>query len=132
MLFILLPIIILFGFVYNTAAEDKMIIGFVIAFILLIILSFTSLNVIVDKKYLRVKFGYGLFRKKFILREISKVEIVKNKWYYGYGIRYWPGMLIFNVSGFDAVEIVLKNGKVYRIGSDDVANLERAIINSIK
>jgi hypothetical protein len=102
--------------------------------ILITILSFVTLNVRVDNKYLKIKFGYGIFKRKFLIKDIVSVKRVKNKWYYGWGIRYWPwpGFLLFNVSGYDAVEFVLKNGKVYRIGSDDVKNLERAIKESIK
>ncbi|MEK7656054.1 MAG: hypothetical protein AAB386_05245 [Patescibacteria group bacterium] len=36
-------------------------------------------------------------------------------------------MWIYNVSGFDAVEIILKNGKIYRIGTDVPKELEVAI-----
>ena len=41
-------------------------------------------------------------------------------------------MWIYNVSGFDAVEIIMKNKKVYRIGSDVAKELETAIKQSIK
>ena len=37
-------------------------------------------------------------------------------------------MCIYNVSGFDAVEIQLKNGKIYRIGTDEPKKLEQAIL----
>ena len=40
---------------------------------------------------------------------------------------FWPYMWIYNVSGFDAVEIILKNGKIYRIGTDVPKELEVAI-----
>ncbi len=93
--------------------------------IVLIIISFTSLNVTIDRQHLRIKFGYGLFRKKFNLEEIISTEIVRNHWYYGWGIRFWPfrPMWIFNVSGYDAVEIKMRNGKIYRIGTDDPKGL---------
>jgi hypothetical protein len=41
-------------------------------------------------------------------------------------------MWIFNVWGFDAVEIKMKNGKIYRIGTDDAKKLEEIILNTIK
>ena len=101
--------------------------------ILLILLSIASLNVLIDPKYIRIKFGYGIFRKKFALSEISSVKAVRNHWYYGWGIRiwFWPRMLIFNVSGFDAVELKMKNGKVYRIGTDEPAELTRAVSEAL-
>lgn len=102
--------------------------------ILLILASFGSLQVIIDEKYLRIKFGYGIFRKKFLLDEIVTAKTAKNHWYYGWGIRwcFWSRMWVYNVSGFDAVEIALKNGKIHRIGTDEPEKLEQALLQSIK
>jgi len=101
--------------------------------ILFILTSFTALTTSIDEKYLQIKFGYGIFRKKFLLSEIASTKQVKNHWYYGWGIRLWlwPKMWIFNVSGFDAVEIIMKNGKVYRIGTDTPNALKTAIKQAI-
>ena len=51
----------------------------------------------------------------------------KNRWYNGWGIRLIPRGWIFNVSGFDAVEIQMKNGRRYRIGTDEPEALLAAI-----
>ena len=101
----------------------------VMALIIFILASFTTLTVSIDKAHLRIKFGYGVFKKKFLLSEIASVKQVKNSWYYGWGIRWWPWpqTWIYNVSGFDAVEIVMRNGKIYRIGTDAPDELESAI-----
>jgi hypothetical protein len=90
--------------------------------------------VTIDKEYLRIKFGYGIFRKHFILKEIISARTVKNHWYYGWGIRFWwwPRILIFNVSGFDAVEIKMKNGKIYRMGTDESEKLKNVITQVIE
>ena len=97
--------------------------------ILFILVSFCSLQVIVDEKYLRIKFGYGIYQKKFLLSDIISAKTVKNKWYYGWGIRgwLWSKMIIYNVSGFDAVEIKMKNGNTYRIGTDEPSKLEQVL-----
>src|SRR3989344_6402640 len=99
------------------------------ASVLFLLISFSSLTVTIDKNYVRIKFGYGIFHKKLSLKEIASVKTVKNHWYYGWGIRLWlwPSMWIFNVSGFDAVEIIMKNGRIYRIGTDTPIELETAI-----
>ncbi|MCX6733654.1 MAG: hypothetical protein NTX63_02475 [Candidatus Peregrinibacteria bacterium] len=104
----------------------------VMVLILLILASFYSLQVRIDEKYIRIKFGYGIFQKKFSLNDIVSAKTVKNRWYYGWGIRgwLWSKMWIYNVSGFDAVEIKLKNGKTYRIGTDEPKKLEQAILHS--
>jgi hypothetical protein len=102
--------------------------------ILLLLASFWLLQVVVDKKYLRIKFGYGIFKKNFLLNEIISVKAVKNHWYYGWGIRVWlwPKMWIYNISGFDAVEIKMRNGKTFRIGTDESEKLEQAVLDAIK
>jgi hypothetical protein len=41
-------------------------------------------------------------------------------------------MRIYNISGFDAVEIKLKNGKIYRIGTNEPTILEQTIVHEIK
>ena len=104
------------------------------AYCLFILASFGTLQVNIDENHLRIKFGYGIFYKKFSLNEITSAKTVRNHWYYGWGIRlwFWPKMWIYNVSGFDAVEIKLKNGKMYRIGTNEPKKLEQAILHSIK
>ena len=106
----------------------------IMAIIVFVLASFVSLQVIIDEKYLRIKFGYGIYQKKFLLNDVMSAKTVKNHWYYGLGIRvwFWPKMWIYNVSGFDAVEIKLKNGKTYRIGTDEPKRLEQIIFHLIK
>ena len=106
----------------------------IMALILFILASFATLTVSIDGNYLRIKFGYGIFRKSFLLNDVASAKAVKNHWYYGWGIRmwFWPYMWIYNISGFNAVEITLKNGKIYRIGTDEPKKLEQAISQLIK
>lgn len=103
-------------------------------FVIFILASFTTLQVSINEKYLSLKFGYGIFSKKFKINEIKSAKRVRNHWYFGWGIRFWicPRTWIYNVSGFDAVEIILKNGKRYRIGTDEPKKLEQALLKSIK
>lgn len=141
MLIITVVLLVFFIWSYITAlAEPSSVdsgpnfaISMIMVLIVIIISSFVTLAVCVDDKYLKIKFGYGLFKNKFPLEEIVSVKSVKNKWYYGWGIRFWfwPKMIIYNVSGFDAVEIVMKNNKIYRIGTDQPNELEIAIKKSI-
>jgi hypothetical protein len=72
-------------------------------------------------------FGPGLIRKRFLLSEIHEVHVVRNPWYYGWGIRFTPHGMLFNVSGLHAVEIVLANGRKYRIGTDQPEKLAQAL-----
>ena len=101
----------------------------VMVFVVFILASFGTLKVSVDEQNVAIKFGYGIFRKRFLVSEIGSVKQVKNHWDYGWGIRlwFWPYMWIYNVSGFDAVELIMKNGKMCRIGTDIPQELETAI-----
>ena len=122
----------LYGVISTEIGSNFAIIA-VMALILFMLASFSTLKVTIDENYLRLKFGYGIFWKKFPVREIISAKTVKNHWYYGWGIRLWlwPYMWIYNVSGFDAVEITMKNGKIYRIGTDAPGELETAIKQAI-
>lgn len=131
-LVILLLIAILFSFiVWQAGFEPEMVL--IMFFILFILASFSSLTVKIDEENLSIKFGFGIFKKSFNLSEISSVKVVKNHWYFGWGIRFWfwPPMTIFNISGFDAIEIKMKNNKIYRIGTDEPEKLENALLQSI-
>lgn len=137
MLIVTLAVLALFVWLYITASVEtpsvnsgtNFAITSIMALIIFILASFTTLTVLVDESNIKIKFGYGIFTKKFALDQIASVQVVKNHWYYGWGIRFWfwPKMWIYNVSGFDAVEIIMKNGKVYRIGTNDPKGLEVAI-----
>jgi hypothetical protein len=122
----------LFGFIL-WQAEFELPVALIMLFILFILASFSTLNVTIDEENLNIKFGYGIVKKSFILSEISSVKVVRNHWYYGWGIRFWfwPPMVIFNISGFDAVELKMKNNKIYRIGTDEPEILQNALIQSI-
>ncbi len=147
MIVVTLAVLVLFAWLQITARAEapsvdsgaNFLITAIMAFILFILASFSTLTVAVDEQFLNLRFGWGIFRKQFPLSEIAAVRKVKNKWYHGWGIRLWlwPKMWIYNVSGFDAVEIEMKNpasakasagkGKIYRIGTDEPDKLEAAI-----
>jgi len=130
---VLIALVLLFGSILSTTDFEPIVFA-IMLFSLLILISFTTLKVMIDENYLRIKFGYGIFRKSFPLNEVVSARTVRNHWYYGWGIRLWlwPKMLIFNVSGLDAVEIRMENGKIYRIGTDEPKELESAILQAIK
>jgi hypothetical protein len=112
---------------YNSGTN--LLVSLVMVGAIFVLTSFTTLTTIVDAHHLRIAFGFGIFRKKFLLTDIASVACVKNRWYYGWGIRFCfsPRMWLYTVSGFDAVELVMKNGKRYRIGTDAPHELEAAI-----
>lgn len=135
----LVSFVVLFGLAYFfskaavATAELGIALNSVSYVFLLLVLLFCCLTVSVDEKYVKASFGIGLIRKKILLSDIKSVEATKNKWYYGFGIRFlgkegW----MYNISGLDAVKFELKNGKKFRIGTDEPNELVAALKPSMK
>lgn len=99
----------------------------IIIFLLILLSLFSHLTVTGYMNYLEMKFGIGVIRKKFYYKDIKDFSIEKNPWYYGWGIRRIPGGWLFNVSGCQSVQLNMKNGKMYRIGTDEPKRLEEFI-----
>jgi len=105
-------------------------IGAVVFLLMIIALYlFNSLVVRVSADKIYIAFGSGLIRKNIQISTITSAEKVRNKWYYGFGIRLIPGGQMYNVAGLDAVELKLTNGRVFRIGTDEPDKL-LAVIHS--
>jgi hypothetical protein len=108
-----------------------------IAFAVMVLLAatlvlFSSLTVVIEDDILEVRFGPGLIHRRFNLSDIESTRVVKNPWYYGWGLRGTPHGRLYNVSGFYGVEIKLINGTQVRIGTDVPRELNRAIEQNIR
>ena len=129
--------IIVLGIALLCAALLMAIVGFnwigfaVLVFTAIGLVLFATLKVVMSDDVLEIRFGPGIIRKKFPLKEIESCQVVKNPWYYGWGIRQTPQGRLYSVSGFYAVEIKMKDGKKYQIGTDVPNELEKAIRSTI-
>jgi hypothetical protein len=101
--------------------------GSILVVLTLAMILFCSLTIEVTDTRLLVSFGPGVIRKRFPIEDIRGVQIVRNPWYYGWGIRLTPHGWLFNVSGRDAVEIDLRDNRKFRIGTDEPLQLSAAI-----
>ncbi len=88
---------------------------------------FSSLTVELGEGELRWYFGPGFWSYRVPLADLVSVAAVRNRWWYGWGIRAGPGFRLYNVSGLDAVELRLKSGEVRRVGTDDPQGLAEAL-----
>ena len=78
MLVVTLTMLVFFAWAYITARAEppsyysgtNFLITTIMVLILFILASFVTLTVFIDENYLRIKFGYGIFKKKFLLSEI--------------------------------------------------------------
>ncbi|MEE9184410.1 MAG: hypothetical protein V3U39_08005, partial [Acidimicrobiia bacterium] len=92
---------------------------------------FDRLSIDVDDTALQASFGWGWPRKSLELSTAPAVRIVRNRWWYGFGIRLIPRGSLWNVWGLDAVELDLATGKVLRIGTDEPEALLDAITRTV-
>lgn len=108
-------------------------VGLLVIFILAgSLVLFATLTVEVGDKAVHLWFGPGLIRKQFRLADITACRVVKNPWYYGWGIHLTPHGWLYNVSGFWAVELQMRDGRKYRIGTDEPERLALAIETATK
>jgi hypothetical protein len=93
---------------------------------------FATLTIQVNDQAIKIQFGIGVIRKRFALRDIQAYRLAKNPWYYGWGIHLTPDGWLFNVSGSESIELQMKNGRKYRIGTDDAQGFMIAMDASLK
>ena len=88
---------------------------------------FHSLTVRVTGDDITLAFGIGVIRKSFLIDDVESAAQVRTRWINGWGIKKIKGGWLYNVSGYDAVEIRMKNGRIYQIGTDQPNELQTAI-----
>lgn len=88
---------------------------------------FYALTVEIDATHLSFRFGIGWIRKHVPLAEIVEAKPVRNSWLYGWGIHRTPHGWLYNVSGWEAVDIWLVSGKRFRLGTDEPQKLAQAL-----
>lgn len=97
-----------------------------------IALMFYGMKTIVNESKITIQFGIGLIRKTINLSDIQSVDSVRNKWYYGWGIRIIPNGWLYNIAGLRAVEVIRKDkNSVLRIGSKHPEILRKVITEGI-
>jgi hypothetical protein len=84
---------------------------------------FRSLTIEITGDELRWRFGPGWIHKRVPLTEVASAKAVRTNLIEGWGIHYSRFGWLYNVSGFDAVAICLKNGKRFCLGTDEPEKL---------
>jgi hypothetical protein len=104
-----------------------LVLGLALAVFVVLIVLFRRLRVTVADGVVTVAFGSGWPRRRIPVAEIREARPERNSWWWGWGIRLTPRGLMFNASGFDAVQLELTDRRRFRIGTDDPAGLVAAI-----
>ncbi|CAM4241976.1 hypothetical protein [Pseudoalteromonas byunsanensis] len=119
-------VIVLLLVVYFVKAQPVAL--YITAFIVLaVMLNFYKLKVTVDASSVSWEMGVGLINGSIAVNDIKEVTVVESRWVTGWGIRKINNGTLYNVSGFDAVNIALHDGSVIRLGTDKPAELKQAI-----
>jgi len=95
--------------------------------VLVVALGASRMTVTVDAAGIDVVFAFGWPRRYIAMERVGDVSVVRNRWFYGWGIRFVPHGWLWNVWGLDAVELRLDSGRVFRIGTAEPNELAAAI-----
>jgi hypothetical protein len=76
-----------------------------------ILLTFYKLTVKADQQSIHLVFGLGLLHFKIHPQTVDSVKIINTPWYYGFGIRFTPRGMLYNVHGVKAVQITYRDSK---------------------
>jgi hypothetical protein len=103
-------------------------VGAIVAAILFVTaVVFSKLTITIDDDYLRASFGPGFVGKRIKLTDIAACEPIRIRWWHGWGIHLTPYGWLYNVAGWDAVAVTLRNGRRVSLGTDQPAELCDAI-----
>ena len=96
-----------------------------------LLVGFSTLATDVTRTHVVLRFGIGLYRRSIPLERIRRVIAADSKWFEGWGVRWTRRGMLYNVGGFDAVQLDLVDGKSVRIGSDEADRLRQAISHAL-
>jgi hypothetical protein len=94
--------------------------------------TFRSLTVQVDENELRFRFGKGLIKKSFLLKQLSSVRAIRTTPLQGWGVHLTGKGWLYNIYGLDAVELSFHDGTHVLIGTDEPETLVAALSNHLK
>ncbi|MGH1488831.1 MAG: hypothetical protein ACRBK7_05460 [Acidimicrobiales bacterium] len=95
-----------------------------------VVFVFSELRTTVDESNIIATFRLGWPKRTVPISALSSSQTVRNKWWYGFGVRLIPDGWMYNIWGLDAVEIRYDRGErheTFRIGTNDPEGLAAAI-----
>ena len=88
---------------------------------------FSTLTTKVSASEVEWYFTFGFLKKTVQLGSIISTNAVRNKAWWGLGIRLLPQGWLYCISGLDVVELVLDDGSRIRVGTDEPREFNSAI-----
>ncbi len=127
LLLIILPVVTLLSLSAQLLAGVHMKPGvwLVLSIVTIFVLVFvSSMTTTVDEAYLRWSFGFfGLLAWKLALSEIASIEATTVTIWDGRGIKLTTQGMLYNADGSGAIRVTKKNGKSFRLGTQDPQRL---------
>lgn len=121
---------LLFGIAFN--APYARLTPFLLAAVLgICAILFSSLTIELSDGVLSWHFGPGLIRKQVASAELTNAVVTETSLIHGWGVHLTRNGWLYNVSGFGAVQITLKSGKTFLLGSDEPEQLCSALQRAI-
>ena len=112
---------------HTLITREPAVFGLVILVLGAVFALFGWLTVDINARRVLIRFGVGLIRRTISLDAIRNFAPVRNRWWYGWGVRFTPHGILYNVSGLQAVELLLHDGRRVRVGTDEPEVLARAL-----
>jgi len=97
--------------------------------ILLAAAMFGFMSITITADAVQITMGVGFMRRRVERADIRRLTVVRNPWYWGWGVRLYSGGTgtLYAVSGLQAVELTLTDGRTVRIGTRDPDRLLQAL-----
>ncbi len=96
--------------------------------LLLLFAAFDGLTIRIDRDELVWRFGHlGFPRGRVRIADIERVGVTRTTFWEGWGIRWTRRGWLYNVSGFDAVQIERRGGRPFLLGTDEPRRLQAAL-----
>jgi len=115
----------------NPSSDEGLIAGGLIPLLLLLLFRRIRLDTTIDEEGIRVYFAP--FSKKFFAwSEIENAWVREYKpllEYGGWGIRFGAKGTAYNIAGNQGLQLELRNGRRFLIGTQDAAHLQRVLDN---
>ena len=134
---LLLPCIVLFTILLAKVEYVNMLFYlhlFISVFLLCCLLCFYNLTITVDNMYVSFKMGIGLIRKRYKISNVKSCKPITCSSTFGahflngFGIRFFPNGVQYNVSGFKAIELQFHDrDTVIRIGTNQPEEISQQI-----
>jgi hypothetical protein len=97
-----------------------------------VIVLFSSLTIAIQDGAIEVFFGPSVIRRRIPLEQIADAQVVATPWYYGWGVRWTPTGWLWNVAGVRGVEIQLRDGRRFRVGSDQPEEVAATLRHALR